>query len=341
VILEHETGRRPYPQIAEDGYSAPYLYLLSEETQVLRAKGRGHTERQLKKIMSVIDSGAGQGRGENYSAMIPIRRNFSSPVSHQHFEAVAIHRRNHHFLSKLEFHTSLQIAYLQMDELREGLPAWPTEHLPPDHGWNMEADVPPRWVPGLLDIAAEAGIEHGCYVGTNVPYIGTVDLVFRPKRQSQGQGRLLMVSCKPAAIYNASTRARERVALDALYSQKTASLHKLEDGSGINRQLAGNLEWMRPLASELQDWSQTQLLRDFCGYFNDHAENAGISTTVKLAAQKIRIADEHAYLMFRMGCWLHHIDIDLTRPVQMTRPIRRGAAAVIRALEDRYLGGVQ
>jgi hypothetical protein len=50
---------------------------------------------------------------------------------------------------------------------------WPYEHPHPaqhlDHGQ--------RTAQGLIDIAKHLGIEHGCFVGTTVPYIGSIDLM--------------------------------------------------------------------------------------------------------------------------------------------------------------------
>lgn len=341
MVIEHEHARPAYPKVAEGEYCAPYLYLLDEEGADSFPRSTEYTKRKLTQVQRAIASGHGQGRGDNYAPWIPIRRNFSSPVSHQHFESVSIQSRNHHFLSKLEFHTALQVAYLGQEELREGLPAWPTEHPHPD-SFPCRADsrTQIKFVPGLLDLAKDAGIDHGCFIGTSVPYVATIDLVFRPIDQSSLPG-LLNVSCKPASIYAASTRARDRVALDSIYSAATGARHVLEDGSGIEKGLVRNLEWLRPLTLEVREWAQSDLLQDFVGAFEQHSSNMSISQAVRASATRLRIADELGYLMFRTGCWLRMVDIDLSRPVQMTRIINRGREQVISRLKARYLGASQ
>ena len=71
------------------------------------------------------------------------------------FASLSVHRRNHHFLSKLEHHTGLLLAYLGASEIRECLPLWPTDHP------NPIMDGETSMCRGLLEIASQQGIEHG------------------------------------------------------------------------------------------------------------------------------------------------------------------------------------
>ena len=197
---------------AQAGYSAPYLYLLNEEEgQASRSPSEptAYTRRKLDQISRAIRSGHGQGRGDEYLPWIRIRKNFTSPTSHQVFDSVGIQARNHHFLSKLEFHTALLVSYMGATELRECLPLWPFEHPHPDTGLDADFDDRRESVPGLLDIATGAGIDHGTYVGTTVPYIASIDLMFRIRQDHRW--RLFGISCKPKAIADKRARAQERI----------------------------------------------------------------------------------------------------------------------------------
>ena len=61
---------------------------------------------------------------------------------------------------------------------------------------------------------------------------------------------------------------------------------------------------------------------------------------LRLAAGKdTGLGRDDAYAFFRLGVWLHLIDIDLTQRVQMLKPIKRGGAAVIHGLKTQYWGG--
>jgi hypothetical protein len=323
---------------SEAGYSAPYQYLLDDEMQTSRSVLHPtiHTKRKLDQVGRAILSGHGQGRGDSYKPWIRIRKNFSSPTSHQVFDSVGLHNRNHHFLSKLEFHTALLISYLGAVELRECLPLWPYEHPHPGIGEGFEIDYWHDPVPGLQDIARGAGIEHGFFVGTEVPYIASIDLMFRI--QNRGQWRLFGISCKPRGITEQSTRAQERIELDRLYCTAIGAHHHHEDGSSLHNELILQLITMRPAVSFLRAHRQTNRFHDFIGSFNENANEYCVNDAALAAGKYIGLIRDDAYAFFRMGVWLHLIDVNLTERLQMRRPIKRGAPSIIRALQLRYLG---
>jgi len=321
------------------GYSAPYLYLIDDEVQVSRGllHPTVHTRRKLDQVSRAIRSGHGQGRGDSYKPWIRIRKNFSSPVSNQVFDSVGLQARNHHFLSKLEFHAALLISYLGAGELRECLPLWPFEHPHPDTGLDPDADFRCDPAPGLLDLAKDAGIEHGFFVGTKVPYIASIDLMFRIR--IGGQWRLLGMSCKPKDITEQSTRAQERIELDRLYCTAVGAHHHHEDGSSFNSELILQLIGLRPAVSFLRAHRQTNRLHDFVAKFNEKASDCFVSDAALAAGHYVGLTGNDAFAFFRLAVWLQLIDVDLTRRLQMRSPIKRGGAAFIQVLQSRYLGG--
>lgn len=241
-----------------------YLYeyqLLDRITRMDRRKlKKSYSDRKLKQVLSWIKEGRGQGRGESYRPWIPITRGFSSPVSHQMFSSLNIHKRNHHFLSKLEHHTALQLAYLGAEELRECLPLWPTEH---QHPINMN---PKARTVGLLDIAREAGIDHGNFVGSDVPYIASLDMMAAIKWR--GKTHHLGVSCKPDEILMRSARAQERTRLDEIYCRTVGASHLREGGSQFNPIVLKNLQAYQPARREVLTWQGTGQLQDFSDRIN-------------------------------------------------------------------------
>lgn len=324
--------------VAESGYSAPYLYLLEDDKQPSTnpAQATAYTIRKVSAVSRAIHAGYGQGRGDNFNPWIRIRRNFSSPTSYQIFDSVGIHTRNHHFLSALEFHTALLVSYLGASELRECLALWPYDHPHPDSGLDEEADEPLDPATGLLEIARQAGIDHGCFVGTTVPYIASIDLMFRmpigPK------WRLVGISCKPGDIARQSARAQERIELDRLYCASVGAHHMHEDGAAFNLDLIRQVAWMRPLVSDLRAHRGTNRLADFCARFDEYATEQCVSDSAIAAGRRSGLNPQEAYMFFRLGVWLHLIDVDLSERVQMRRQIKRGNAGVLQALRARYLG---
>jgi hypothetical protein len=330
-VMLHDTLSGDHKDLpASSGYCAPYLYLLEEDTCVEQRQVSVYSKRKLSHIQRAIRAGAGQGLGEHYTPWIRITRRFSSPVSKMIVASVSIHRRSHHFLSKLENDTALQMAYLGASELRECLPMWPTPHAHPLP--NHDGDVP-----GLLELAEQAGIDHGIYVGTTVPYVGSLDLLtcIRVGRRHQYLG----VSCKPTEIYERSDRARERVALDAQYCQAIGARHHREGGDGFNARLVTQLHDYRPLHSELGAYGGTARLADFSSHFNELALNIPVAAAIDVAGAKVSATHAEASALWRVGIWTHLVDIDLRRRVSMLKPVKPGVADVLRSLAVSFLGG--
>ncbi len=328
--------------VVMEGYSAPYLYLLDELEEapakpVATKRAKSYSQRKLEQVERSIRAGHGQGRGDLYKPWIHIRRGHSSPVSNQVYTSVSIQSRNHHFLSKLEASAAVQLAYLGATELRECLPMWPYEHLHPNADLDAPSHTALQLVPGLMDIAREAGIEHGCFVGTNVPYVGTIDLMFA--FPAGDRPVYLGVSCKPRDILDASTRAQERVELHRLYCNVVGARHFIEDATAFKSELLRNLYWLRPLTSEVREHRNTARLHDFAERFNELALHMPLSAAAVEVGAACGMGADEAYRFMRIGIWLHLIDIDLTEPVRMTRSVTRGSAKVLNMLRARYLGG--
>lgn len=334
-------GKQMYAQpanglVAQAGYSAPYLYLLDEDAQIAPAKSKTYTQKRLSAVSRAILHGAGQGRRDDYEPWIRIRKNFSSPVSNQIFESVGIQKRNHHFLSSLEFHTGLQLGYLGGEELRECLPMWPYSHPHPDQEFDDFSKKPPEVVSGLMDIAKSAGIDHGFFVGTNLPYVASIDMLTKIRLGTDR--KLVGISCKPAEIILKSARARERLELDHRYCQTIGAFHVVEDGIGQIPLLLQQLIWLRPLTTEIRTYRDSTQLQEFCAAFETFASERAICDAALAAGRVCHLNSSDAFLHWRLGIWLHLIDVDLTRRIQMTKMIHRGQDGVLEKLRTRYLG---
>jgi hypothetical protein len=313
-----------------------YLYeyrLLDRITRMDRSKlKKSYTERKLMQVLSWIKAGRGQGRGEFYKPWIPITRGFSSPVSHQMFSSMSIHKRNHHFLSKLEHHTALQLAFLGAEELRECLPMWPTEHQHP-----IETDRAVRTV-GLLEIAREAGIEHGNFVGSDVPYVASLDMMVTI--QWEGKTHHVGVSCKPEEILMGNVRAQERATLDEIYCRRVGARHVREGGSQFNPVLLKNLQAYQPARHEILKWKSTEQLLEFSDYLNHDCQDLPMYVSISHAGKAVQADEQQAATLWRVGVWLHLIDIDMGQYISMLKPIRRGGAQCLARLAEHYLGDV-
>lgn len=326
------TSRNASALAREAGYSAPYLYLLEEDEHPAGKALSQYSLRQLNSVSTSIRTGAGQGYDEHYQPWIRIRRNFSSPVSYQEFQSVSIHQRNHHFLSALEFHTALVCAYLGARGLRECLPMWPYEHPHPAHhlGQGQRGTTL-----GLIEIAKQLGIDHGCFVGTTIPYIGSIDLMFNGAVRKK---TLAGISCKPGSIAAKSTRARERIELDRAYCKAVGAHHHHETGESLHPRLVYNLIELRPLTSEIRRYKDTRQFFDYVESFNEYAAERPIRDAVAAAARDAAVVDSDPFRLWRMGVWLQLIDTDLTVFVETTKMIRRANRDYLANLRKTFFG---
>ncbi len=292
---------------------------------------------ELADILKLIRNGHGQGRFESYVPWMKIRRHFTSPVSKQAFCQLGLRQTSHHLLSLLEYKTALINAWLQPLELRECLPLWPTDHDHPNSGLGAEWALQFRKAEGLVDIARRAGIDHGCYVGTKLPYIATADLVFlTPTNEKLPQ--LTFISVKSQSELESRSRARERIELERLYAEGVGARHIVETGENIPTQLVRNLRWMIPLRSEILALRDSERYLDFCREINVSLVETPVDRATTQHAKRLGLSPADGHLHFRMGCWLGNIDIDLNRPFVATGMAVRDGGSLRAKLKKTYWG---
>lgn len=291
------------------------------------------------KLDAAVRSGAGHGRGDNYKPWIRIRRKLSSPYSNLHSTHVPNYTRSLQLLSGLEFAAANVAVWLGATEIREQHPAWPQPHEHPAGGYHPEIDQSLGEVPGLLGIARKAGIDHGVYPGTKIPFVATID--FTLGVGAWHENRLVHWSCKPRELLDsAPNRARmhERITLERLYSTAVGAHHAVIDGTQFSKRLIENLDWLRPVRSELVELTAGAMLKDFASTFMEFADHESIHRSKCKAAELFglepRVADSH----FRTAAWLGLIDIDLSAPILMSRQLTRDGGRTRAGLTDLLWG---
>lgn len=275
---------------------------------------------ELRKIIQQIRLGLGQGRRDAYQAWIRIRRRLSSKTSHQVLSHLPLRQGAFNFLSKIEEDTSLVLGWLGASEIREGLPSWPTEHPSPVKGWQRDLDAKVGLVPGLMEIARDAGIDHGTCPGSRLPYVGTIDVV--SVLTPSAPGRLLFIGCKPTGDLLSSVRVRERLELERRYALVCGGVHRIVHERTFDPMLVENLRWIVPRFTELQRLQKSEVLHDFAGAFLDICANLPVPVACEAAAARVGVPED-AEAMFRACLWLRLIDADLTVRIARTRPLLR------------------
>ena len=292
----------------------------------------------LPRLNKLMSDGLGMGRDEHYQSWIRIRRRLSSPVSNLHALPTPAYARPLQLLSGLEFAAANVALWLGCHEIREQHPLWPEPHPHPSTGRHREPYGTIPFAPGLLGLAKGAGINHGVYPGTCIPYVATMDFTLEvgPKDSS----RLVHWSCKPRELLDrARNRQRmwERIELERLYSRAVAASHVVIDGTDFTERLVGNLDWLRPLRSEWLNPEIRSRMEDFGNLFMLVAEDT-VKKAKQYASQKLRTDEIATETLFRACAWSGIINIDAFEPVIMSLPLSLDIKARKRKLGLKLLG---
>jgi hypothetical protein len=266
-----------------------------------------------------------------------LRRKNPSPHSNQVVSFMPPLQRTAHYFSRGEYHTALLLLWLGVKDLREQFPLWPVPHPHPLEGMPGMPPVATRWSRGLLEIARDAGIEHGFEFGTRLPYIATIDLLATVPLQ--GRVALATFSSKPIKEPNDDVKRRtlERLELERRYSTDIAARYFVSSSALIPLLTAGQLEWWLD-ASTLH--CAPHLLphqERFAEHFNRYLEHP-INEAVRAVANLMSIALGDAWLLFRHCGWTQAIDIDPSLPVLTSRPPQPGGRALRDTLRRSLFG---
>lgn len=303
--------------------------------------GSGSRVMTLKALSALKKSGAGSGRGEKYTPWIRVRRRFTSPVSNLHvFPTPLYGSRSLHLLSGLEHHAALLALWLGATEIREQFPMWPHEHPHPAVGLNFRLDRRLGSVRGLLDVARDAGIDHGTYPATQIPFVATSDLLLRLGQVPND--RLVFWACKPYELLHTGKRAKrvkERLMLENLYAESVgAQSFVIHDTHFEGNALAPNLGWVMPTHSELLAEGQSPQLFDYALRLDDLSKACPLRIAIQASGKAVGADETRSQMLFRLSAWLGLIDIDLREPVLMTRLMKRGGRNVRHEFSIQHLG---
>lgn len=299
----------------------------------------GRIPMSWSRMKSLIEQGFGQGRFEAYQAFIKVTRGLSSPNANLGVTQLAIHWRGMNLLSNDEIQMANLAVWLGAVEIREQFPLFPWPFIHPMAGLDPDRDrrLPPS--PGLADIAREAGIELGVFVGADqVPYMATTDLVLligQPPRD-----RLVYWSIKPLAkmVVDDPYRTLERMELERRHAVAAGGLHCAIHRSEIGETLLSQIGWLQPMRSEMDGFLNGDRLLDFAYWFDLQTEGQPISECTALAGLRCRMDVKEGHAAFRAAAWLGLIDIDLASPIVMSRPPQRDLVGFKASLQKSLLG---
>jgi len=295
-----------------------------------------------RKLQSRIDDGRGQGHGDNYKPWLWIHRKNTSGRGNQVTGRMPGYRRGAHFLSAVEAHLALLCLYLGAADVREQFPLWPFAHPHPLEGALPTARPFPS-MRGLLDIAEEAGIDHGVEVGSSdVPYVATLDLAIT--LMTDRGPRLAGVMGKPHdQVVGAKLNERdvERLRLQSLYLAEAGAHAVIVDRSLIGTHTAENLESFSAAAKLPGRLVEGDLRSDFCSRLIEIASDHAIDPAIGRTACEFGLTARDADLLWRHGVWTRAIDVDITQQLLMNEPLALGGNRIAAALAEQLFGEVE
>jgi hypothetical protein len=196
-----------------------------------------------EKLRQMIEEGYGQGHGESYRPFIQIRRKNCSPKGNQSVGPLPGCVRAFHALTRVERQFGMLCQWLGAIDVREQLPAWPFPHPHPLVGAMGASGFAYLTVPGLVELAAEANIEHGVFPGSDVPYVATLDVV--ATMPGTVAPRMVVISCKSETdLANARLTSRmiERLELERRYCEAISARYHVAHELALSNSLLSNLE---------------------------------------------------------------------------------------------------
>jgi hypothetical protein len=293
-----------------------------------------------EKLRRMIDEGYGQGHGELYRPFLQIRRKNSSPKGNQSVGPLPGCVRAFHALTRVERQFGILCRWLGALDVREQLPAWPFPHPHPLAGAIGASRFEHVHAPGLVQIAAEAGIEHGVFPGTDVPYVATLDVVLTVA--TANAPRMVVISCKAGTDLAATpltSRMIERLELERRYCDAISARYHVAHELALSKDLLSNLEVCGASLSQESRICTAAGFEAFKDTLNELLAHTSIRDAVGLATTRSRFDRSLAWPALHLLAWHLAIDIDMSYPKVTSQQAKLGGRQLRDTLHHRLLSG--
>lgn len=286
----------------------------------------------------MIAAGHGNGFDELYQPILQIRRWNPSPVSVQVVETLPPFKRRCHFFSYSEYHMALLFSWAGA-WIREQFPAWPWPHFHPEYSRNLEDDLSLARSPGMLKICRDAGIKHGNFVGTNIPYIWSFDLCLTLPWVESPPLRSVLVSVKPLDSdryqhVDPLDRGPEKLEGERRYARQLGVGYFVADRTRYPGPLFGNLDLYRRAAVLPRTHPLAHAKADLLAQRANALQTHPIAESIRIAAEFCKVSHSDATTLIHHCLWSQDIDCDLSFPVHPSRPPRPGGRRLRQAVRD-------
>lgn len=289
------------------------------------------------KLKGLVANGYGQGHLHRYKPWLRVTKHDYSPVSTVGHLSSAAFGHMHHYRSDPERNSLVLLYWLGAYDARDQFPIWPWPH--PHLGWGLKGQNHSR-MPGLLEIARDAGIAHGVYPGTNVDYVATIDIV---STWDTGEGfHFVAHENKPEEIVthpDPLSRPKERLELTRRYLNGAKVRQHLVHAEQYPPQLFVNLDFLRPCLNR----ERQQQLRSSLDYnmvverCNRWAYQYPLNVVLR-ESMKYAKSNTDLHTLSHLAIWHQDIDHDLRGPLEPWSTLIPGGRALKARLYEIWSG---
>jgi len=289
----------------------------------------------LEKLCRLIRAGYGQGHLHLYKPWLRVTKHDYSPKSNIGHLPSAHGGGLHHYRARAERDSIILLYWLGAYDARDQYPVWPWPHLHLSHG--LPGLTQAGRMPGLAEVAASAGIDHGVYPGTNIRYVASLDIV-STWRLADGTFRFVGHECKPEEIlqiFDPLARVKERLELTRRYLVLAGMRQHLAHAETLPKQLMVNLDMLRPLVGRrrqefLRQSRDYRLMIEFC---TRHAYERPFSRTLDELASRTKVDGLELHKLSHLALWHQDLDHDLSQGFEPWHPLNPGG----RQLKQRLM----
>nr|WP_315228001.1 hypothetical protein [uncultured Albidiferax sp.] len=298
-------------------------------------------EMSIKKLTELIKAGYGQGHFQRYKPWLRVTKRDYSPNSNVgHLPAPTVGRA-HHYRSRAERDTILLVKWLGAIDVRDAYPVWPWGHPHPGDGLGGFTNSP--YQPGLLTVAKAAGIDHGRFPGTKLPYVATIDIM-STWRRVDGTLELIAFENKPEAIAYAPDpllRPKERLELTQRYCASAQIKRILVHAEKFPRELIVNLDLIEPTwPLTAQEASRnSSAYRRLIDLLSIHGYTKSPFELIVSQASDTGIPISLLWTWFYLALWYQDVDHDIRAPLKTWMPLIPGGRKFQHQIRKDWVGG--
>lgn len=296
-----------------------------------------------KRVNEAMASGMGTGFGESYKPVLEIKRWNPSPMSVQVLKALPRFKRECHFFSHSEWYLGLLFSWVGA-QIREQFPLWPWEHKHPEYGRNIQIDAALPKSVGMAEICRDAGIKHGTFVGTNIPYIWSIDLCAHMPWVSDLKKSTCLISVKPLTseqyLYvDPLHRGTEKLECERRYAKQLGISYFIGDRTIYPGPIFSQLEFLADAAMLPATHPWSYILHRFLDHHGDALQNDPLQSIREKLITDYKCSPMQATYLKNHILWNQLVDCDLSVNLKESHPPKKGGLALIQAIRNSLAGG--